>query len=88
MYAVDWAPKARRQLAKIRDPGLRLRIFEAVGRLRDFPALPGGRGLEKLQSHRYGYRYRIGDHRALVDIDSRTQTILVQEIRKRDERTY
>ena len=88
MFAIDWTPKARRQLAKIRNRELRLRIFEAVGRLADFPAVSKGVGLEKLKSHRYGYRIRIGDHRALVDIDSRSQSVLVQEIRKRDERTY
>jgi len=88
MYAIDWAPRARRQLAKVRDrhdQEIRVRIFRAVERLAEFPAVAG---LERLQDHRYGYRLRIGSYRALIDVHTNRQVVLVQEIRKRNERTY
>lgn len=85
MYAIDWSPRARRQLGKLRDRELRVRILEAVGRLSGFPAVAG---LEALRGHRYGYRLRIGDHRALIDVHTNRRVVLVQEIRKRNERTY
>ena len=85
MYAIDWAPRARRQLRKVRDRETRVRILLAVEWLAGFPAVAG---LERLRDHRYGYRLRIGDHRALIDVDTNSQVVLVQEIRKRNERTY
>lgn len=85
MYAIDWAPRARRQLRKVRERETRVRIFLAVERLAGFPAVVG---LERLRDHRHGYRLRIGDHRALIDVDTNSQVVLVQEIRKRNERTY
>jgi mRNA interferase RelE/StbE len=85
MYAIDWAPRARRQLGKVRDREQRLRILRAVGRLAGFPAVAG---LEALKEHRYGFRLRIGGYRALIDVDTKPRIVLVQEIRRRDERTY
>lgn len=85
MYAIDWAPRARRQLRKVRDRETRTRIFFAVERLAGFPEVAG---LERLRDHRHGYRLRIGDYRALIDVDTDSQVVLVQEIRKRNERTY
>lgn len=85
MYAIDWAPRARRQLAKMRNRELRVRIFLALERLAVFPAVAG---LERLREHRYGYRLRIGSYRVPIDVDTERQVVLVQEIRKRDERTY
>lgn len=85
MYAIDWAPRARRQLRKVRDRESRVRIFFAVERLAGFPEVAG---LERLRDHRHGYRLRIGDYRALIDVDTNSQVVLVQEIRRRNERTY
>jgi len=85
MYAIDWAPRARRQLGKVRERELRVRIFEGVERSRAFPAVPG---LEALKEHRYGYRLRIGRFRVLIDVDTERRVVLVQEVCRRDERTY
>ena len=89
MYAIDWAPRARRQLGKLRDRDLRVRILEAVEKLRGFPAVPA---LEALKEHRHGYGARVGRHhpnrKKLIDVDTDRRVVLVQEIRKRDERTY
>ncbi len=51
------------------------------------PGFPDVAGLERLRDHRHGYRLRIGDYRALIDVDTNSQVVLVQEIRKRNERT-
>jgi len=85
MYEIDWAPRARRQFSKLRDRELRLRVFAAVDRLGAFPNVAG---LETLKDHRFGFRLRIGDHRVLIDVDTKRQIVLVQEIRQRNERTY
>ena len=62
-----------------------MRILRGVGRLAGFPAVAG---LEALKEHRYGHRLRIGHYRALIDVDTKRRIVLVQEVRKRDERTY
>jgi mRNA interferase RelE/StbE len=85
MYAIDWQPRARRQIAKIGERAARLQIVAAIDELARFPAVPG---LEPLRNHRYGWRLRAGRFRVLLDVDSRRRLVTVQEIRKRDERTY
>jgi mRNA-degrading endonuclease RelE of RelBE toxin-antitoxin system len=85
MYAIDWSPRARRQLAKLGDREMQRRLFEAIGLLAGFPRVAG---LEALRNHRFGFRLRVGRYRVLLDVDTRTGIVLVQEIRKRDERTY
>lgn len=85
MYEIDWMPRARKQLAKLGDRGVRLRLFEAIGQLADYPRV---RDLEPLRNHRFGYRLRVGRHRVLLDVDTTLRVVTIQEIRKRDERTY
>ena len=85
MYAIDWASRARRQLLKLRDRELQLRIIEAVGRLTRFPSVAG---LEALADHRFDFRLRVGSHRVLFDADTTRRLITIQEVRKRNERTY
>ena len=85
MYEIDWSPRARRQLAKVRPRGLQLRLVDAVGRLSAFPSVPG---LERLVDHRFGFRLRVGAWRVLLDVETERHLVLVQEVRKRDERTY
>jgi len=84
MYEIDWAPRARRQLAKLHDRETWLRLFAAIGRLQSFPSVAG---LDALRNHRFGYRLRVGNYRVLIDVDTSRQIVLVQAIRKRDERT-
>lgn len=85
MYAIDWTPHARRQIAKLAERESRLRIFTAIDGLTAFPEVPG---LEALRHHRFGYRLRVGRFRVLFDVDRAHRIVTVQEIRKRDERTY
>jgi len=85
MYAVDWRPRALRQLRKIRDSRVRTAIVRAVGSLRSFPAVEG---VVALTAHRHGYRLRVGHYRVLFDVDKEDRVVVVQGVRKRDERTY
>lgn len=64
---------------------LRRRVVDAVGRLAEFPAVAG---LERLVDHRFGFRLRVGAHRVLSDVETESRLIVVQEVRKRNERTY
>jgi mRNA-degrading endonuclease RelE of RelBE toxin-antitoxin system len=85
MFAVDWRPRALRQLRRIRDARPRTAIVLAVGSLRSFPTVEG---IVALTAHRHGYRLRVGHYRVLFDVDKEDRVVVIQEVRKRDERTY
>ena len=54
-----------------------------------FIDLMSARNVVKLSNHDYGYRLRVGDYRVLFDvIDDAVCIVLIEEVRKRDERTY
>jgi len=54
------------------------------------PNLPTAPGLDvkELRGHEYGYRLRVGRYRVLFDFDNGIRVIAIQEVKKRDERTY
>ena len=73
-----------RQLCKIdrQDNAL---IRSAVNALASMPDCPG---VKALTNHRYGYRLRVGRYRVLFDYDGEVRIVEIQEVKKRDERTY
>ncbi len=50
--------------------------------------MPDVHNVKSLKRHRYGYRLRAGSYRVLFDWHGSIQIIQIQEVRKRDERTY
>lgn len=84
MNSIFWTPKAVKQLRKI-DRQHRVAIRDAVGTL---TAMPDCQNIKALTNHRYGYRLRVGDYRILFDWGSEVRVVEIQEVRKRDERTY
>jgi mRNA-degrading endonuclease RelE of RelBE toxin-antitoxin system len=86
MNAIEWKPKARKQLLKF-DHRARVHIRDEVGaKLSTFPF---GTGVKALVEHPYGYRLRVGNYRVLFDFEGGAACIVsIEEVRKRDERTY
>jgi len=70
-YAILLHPKAAEFLAKA-DPDLRVRITSHLKRLRDSPARRG----ERLK-HMEFWRLKIGDHRAIYEIDVDKRRVIV-----------
>jgi mRNA-degrading endonuclease RelE of RelBE toxin-antitoxin system len=62
-------------------------IHERVDVLVDFPAIVGI-DVKELRGHQYQYRLRVGRYRVLFDHDSGIKVVSIQEVKKRDERTY
>jgi mRNA-degrading endonuclease RelE of RelBE toxin-antitoxin system len=81
---IEWSTRAVRQLLKL-ETAVQRRVRTAVGRLATFPASSSAR---RLTSHPHDWRLRIGDYRVLFNFDGSSRTITIEEIRKRDERTY
>ena len=87
MYSVIILPKAERQLKKLakRHSPLYPAIARGVTSLANWPNV---KSVKRLVNHKHGYRLRVGDYRILFDVRDEVKVIDVQEVKKRDERTY
>ncbi len=50
--------------------------------------MPDSGNVKALSGHTYAYRLRVGQYRVLFDWDRVIHIVSVQEVKKRDERTY
>jgi len=83
--AINWQPKALRQLRKV-DAHAGKQIRSAVSTaLLD---LSKARNVKALTNHEYGYRLRVGNYRVFFDFDGALRIVSIEEVRKRDERTH
>jgi mRNA-degrading endonuclease RelE of RelBE toxin-antitoxin system len=86
MNDIQWKPKALKQLRMIdsRDSAaIRRGVNTELG------ALQASRNVKALVNHTFGYRLRVGNYRVFFDLESGTTSIVhIEEVRKRDERTY
>ena len=84
MHRIEWTKKALKQLKAldIKDQGT---IYAAVGTLASWPDCRNVKALVD----RENYRLRVGRYRVLFAVhDGIPRVIKVQEVKKRDERTY
>ena len=85
MYFIDWKNKALKQLAKIADGATRKEIKNTVATLAD---LPNAKQIKKLTNHKYDYRLRAGRYRIFFDVAETVRIVHIEEVKKRDDRTY
>jgi len=87
-YSVEITRKAEKQIAKIQMQ-YRVRIYAGIRNLTDSETWGDVR---KLVNHQYDYRLRVGDYRILFnatdDLTLEINDISVEEVKKRDDRTY
>jgi len=86
MNEIVWHNRARKQLKKI-PAHYRKAIHDHIDKLEDFPLCPE-LDLKELKNHSYGYRLRVGRYRIFFDHTDDIKIIEIQEVKKRDERTY
>ena len=77
--------KALKQLKKLKERATQERTLSATRGLAEFPATTG---VKALTDHAYGYRLRVGDYRVMFDAFETIQVVSIEEVKKRDERTY
>lgn len=82
MNKIIYQPKAIKQLRKIPD---NQRIRQKINQLSE---LENCSGVKKLTNHQYDYRLRVGDYRVLFNYDGVISIVSIEEVKKRDERTY
>ena len=86
MNEILWHNRARKQIQLIPTKEREI-IFDRIDLLADFPAVDGV-DVKPLTGHHYGYRLRVGRYRILFDYNNDIQVVSIQEVKKRDERTY
>jgi len=76
-FQVEWSPKASKNLAKL-PKYLIERIFDKIDEVKEDPF----RYLEHFEGQHF-YKLRIGDYRALIDVDFQNKVLKVQVFDKR-----
>ncbi len=82
---IEWKNKARKQLKKLKDRAVIKRILDGVEALEsNQPNID----LKPLTKHEYTHRLRVGNYRVFLNIDEVIEIAIIEEVKKRDERTY
>ncbi len=84
MNTIHWTLKAAKQLRKL-DRQHQVAIRDGVEELK---AMPACQNVKALSNHQYDYRLRVGNFRVLFNWDGAIRVVEIEEVRKRDERTY
>jgi len=84
---INWSPKATKQLIKLKDKSLIARIHNKVLELENFP---NTNSVKALTNHIYSHRLRVGHYRIFFNVkeENKVNIIQIEEVKKRDERTY
>ena len=84
MNKVKFTSRASKQLRKI-PRAYRSKIYDACESL---SSMPNHGNVIALVNHKYDYRLRVGNYRVFFDFDGTVKIVSIEEVKKRDERTY
>jgi mRNA interferase RelE/StbE len=82
---ITWQTKALRQLRKLETEDsdeIRKSVTE------ELPDFSKSKNVKKLTKHDYEYRLRVGRFRVFFNFEGKVQVVSIEEVKKRDERTY
>ncbi|CAN8140816.1 mRNA interferase RelE/StbE [uncultured Thiomicrorhabdus sp.] len=83
---IVWSRRSLKQLLKLKDHPTIKMIKDTVGaELYDYE---NSNKVKALKNHKYQYRLRAGQYRVLFDVEDELKIIAIEEVKKRDERTY
>ncbi|MDD5175783.1 MAG: type II toxin-antitoxin system RelE/ParE family toxin [Sterolibacterium sp.] len=85
MNRIEWNPKALRQMRKL-EKADHTAIRKAVNE--ELSDLDQARNVKALTNHDYQYRLRVGRFRVFFNFDGGIKVVSIEEVKKRDERTY
>lgn len=84
MNSIHWTRKAVKQLLKLHSAH-QIQVRDAVTVLNGMPDVGN---VKALVGHNYAYRLRVGNYRVMFHWDGEIKVVSIQEVKKRDERTY
>ena len=87
-YKIEFTKKALKQVVKIPQQ-FKVNIFAGIYKLENSETWGD---VKQLTNHQYDYRLRVGNYRVLfnatADMTIEVNDITIEEIKKRDDRTY
>ena len=83
MYSIEWTRRALKQLKQIQLQRQK-QIVIAVRALENWPDCRNVKAL----TNQPGYRLRVGAYRVLFEVEHELKIVEIEEVRKRDDRTY
>lgn len=86
MKEIRWHNRARKQMKRI-PKNYQDAIFDSVDKLVGFPGC-ASLDIKYLKKYKYDCRLRVGRYRIFFDNKEAINVIAIQEVKKRDERTY
>ncbi len=84
MIKIEWKNKATKQLLKL-PQDRQIKIVDGIDALYKFPNV---KNVIHLINHKYDYRLRIGRFRILFNFKKKIEIISIEEVKKRDGKTY
>jgi mRNA-degrading endonuclease RelE of RelBE toxin-antitoxin system len=85
MSTIRWNKRAYKQLKKM-PKEVKAAVIMAVENL---PEANGWRQVKPIKDHQYQYRLRVGRYWVFFDVEeAKIKVYLIQEVKKRDDRTY
>jgi mRNA interferase RelE/StbE len=84
MSKVEITRKAAKQLRKLQSQDSVVILTEC----HKLSAMPNCGNVKALNNHEYQYRLRVGNFRVFFNFDGAIRIVSVEEVKKRDERTY
>jgi len=84
MNDIVYSKKAARQLRKLSSPD----SGAVRNACRQLVNMPDCINVKALVNHAQQYRLRVGNYRVFFDFDGVAHIVSIEEVRKRDERTY
>ncbi|MCB9007806.1 MAG: type II toxin-antitoxin system RelE/ParE family toxin [Ardenticatenaceae bacterium] len=83
MYSIEWTRKALKQLKRIQQQHQK-QIVVSVRSLENWPDCQNVKALV----NRPGFRLRVGSYRVMFEVEDQLRVIEIEEVKKRDDRTY
>ena len=83
MFTVEWTRKSLKQLKRIE----RQRQKQIVVAVRDLKNWPDCKNVKALRGQD-GYRLRVGRYRVFFEVENILKIVTIEEVKKRDDRTY
>ncbi|NWC73014.1 type II toxin-antitoxin system RelE/ParE family toxin [Pseudomonas sp. IPO3749] len=84
MNSIHWTRKSVKQLLRLHTYHQQ-QVRDAVSALE---RMPDAANVKALVDYPRGYRLRVGNYRVLFDWDRDIHVVSIEEVKKRDERTY
>lgn len=79
-----WTERATKQLVKL-PASVQKDVYAGVDGLKSFPKTGN---VVSLKNHEHPYRLRVGAYRVFFSFDGVVRVITIEQVKKRDERTY